>query len=174
MGRDFRRDGFWNRVRLVLFTNLPTLWRIVTAIRPLRCWVNKFLINQAANRAPNRPHRLSTMAVKGVAGRVNPANPASNYTSPMASYTSWESLTDPNWFGRHRPPRVMPVQPPQADMAGLFTIPAGKDPVPSPKSIEVETSAPSASREAEASTMTASETRVSSGAVNDATGGAFP
>ena len=45
-------------------------------------WVNRKLINQLIYKIPTRPHPFST----------------------MADYTSWDSLTDRGWLGRHLPP----------------------------------------------------------------------
>jgi prostaglandin-endoperoxide synthase 2 len=43
-------------------------------------------------------------------------------TKEIAGYTSWESLTDQQWFGRHLPPRDLPIQP---NVVGLFEIGSG-------------------------------------------------
>jgi prostaglandin-endoperoxide synthase 2 len=82
------------------------------AIPPLRRWVNKRIIRRAAMRARTRPHIFSSMPVKG-----------DTLNKDVAGYTSWESLTDRNWFSRHLPPpSALPTYRPLNDMAQLFQV----------------------------------------------------
>jgi Animal haem peroxidase len=116
MSRDGKRDKSADRwsdfFRWLYLAQFPRYWKFVEAVGPLRRLHNWYLIRTAARRAPSRPQALSTMPPKG-----NGTN------NSMAGYTSWESLTDRNWFGRHCAPKVMPIQPSDADLRPLFTRP---------------------------------------------------
>src|SRR4051812_18463019 len=80
--RDTSRDGLGNRLQTFALTHFPRLWRAVQAGGPLRRWVNTRLIDSAILRAETRPYPFST----------------------MGPYTSWDSLTDRTYSGRHLPP----------------------------------------------------------------------
>ncbi|MER9631008.1 peroxidase family protein [Mesorhizobium sp. M0296] len=108
--RDKSRDGLINRVEAYLLSRFSLFWRLVMAIPPLRRWANKRIIGRAAQRAPSRPHALSSMPCKG------------DPSAAMAGYTSWESLTDRNWFSRHLPPRTLKVYPDVKLVAELFKV----------------------------------------------------
>ncbi len=77
--RDTSKDGFGNKVQTYVLTHFKIFWRIVERINPLRRWVNKTLINSAILVIPTRPY------------------PFSNW----GPFTSWESLTNKTWSGRH-------------------------------------------------------------------------
>lgn len=110
--RDKSRDGLQNRAEAYVLSNFPWLWSLVTAIPALRRWANKTIIGRAARRAPSRPHALSSMPPKGDAANKS-----------IAGYTSWESLTDRNWFARHLPPATLPRYPDlQSEIAPLFKV----------------------------------------------------
>ncbi|PZV03620.1 MAG: heme peroxidase [Leptolyngbya sp.] len=81
-GRDTSRDGFENKVEQFLFTNFKFFWDFVQQFDFLHRWLNKLLINYVVYKLPPRPHPFST----------------------RSPYTSWESLTDRLWTGRHLPP----------------------------------------------------------------------
>ncbi|MFD0684485.1 peroxidase family protein [Actinomadura fibrosa] len=80
--RGVRSDGAHNRLRYLALTCGRPLWRAAEACTALRRRVNATLIDQAIREMPPRPEPLST----------------------LADYTSWASLTDRTYCGRHLPP----------------------------------------------------------------------
>lgn len=70
----------------------------------LRDRVNRGMINQAIPAAMYRPNQFST------------------YESQ--NYTSWSSLTERTWFGRHLPAKALTTLPNAQDVADLFNRPA--------------------------------------------------
>lgn len=80
--RDTSRDGFINKLEQFLLTNFRGIWTLLQKFSIIRRWLNKILINYVVYRLLPRPHPLST----------------------RSPYTSWESLTDRTWTGRHLPP----------------------------------------------------------------------
>ena len=113
--RDTSRDGFRNKFELQLLTCFGWLWRVIQRNHTLARWINRRLINQAVYKIPTRPRPLSTMAV----------------------YSSWDSLTDRSWLGRHLPPDPEfnnPLTlPPLDDVVDLFRM-RGVNDILSPKS----------------------------------------
>jgi prostaglandin-endoperoxide synthase 2 len=92
------------RIGEYLGENFPSWWRLVHRLRPLRTLFNRLVINGLVERGPYRPEPLST----------------------KAPYTSWASLTDRTWSGRHLPPvKGNPGYPAVDDVAELFTRDAG-------------------------------------------------
>ncbi len=88
MARSTEKDGLRNQLEFFLLTNFSLVWNIIQAIPFLEKQVNKFLINSAVYKARVRPHPFSLLGLE-----------ATNST-----YTSWESLTDRRYTGRHLPP----------------------------------------------------------------------
>ena len=80
-GRDTSKDGFRNKLEFFLLTRFSLVWKLLQAIPFVRGWLNRFLINRAVNKTKPRPYQFST----------------------MANYTSWSSLTDRTYSGRHLP-----------------------------------------------------------------------
>jgi prostaglandin-endoperoxide synthase 2 len=80
--RSIATDGAGNRLRFLALTNGGPLWDAVQVVRPVQRWLNAALIDHAVREMPSRPEPLST----------------------MAPYTSWHSLTDRSFNGRHLPP----------------------------------------------------------------------
>jgi hypothetical protein len=115
MSRDIRvpRDPRWRAASLgrVLkrhgLTHCPRFWRAVQRVERFERFVNKHAINGLLKGMEPRPNPLST----------------------MAPYTSWASLTDRTFSGRHLPPGATVVTTPAstpdgppsvADVAALF------------------------------------------------------
>jgi prostaglandin-endoperoxide synthase 2 len=103
--RNEERDGFGNRLEFYVLTHFSGFWTLVQRIGFVRSIVNKFLINLAVLKIKPRPYILST----------------------MAPYSSWESLTDRTYSGRHLPPVERPDGdlPPVKDVVDLFRRPRG-------------------------------------------------
>ncbi|WP_019631786.1 peroxidase family protein [Actinomadura atramentaria] len=80
--RSIATDGAKNRLRYLALTHGAPLWRLAESVRPVRLRLNAALIDSAVREMPGRPEPLST----------------------MAPYTSWSSLTDRSYMGRHLPP----------------------------------------------------------------------
>jgi prostaglandin-endoperoxide synthase 2 len=92
------------------FVNILINSRVVAsalaALPPVATSVNKLLVNGAINRIPSRPLPFST----------------------MSDYTSWASLTDRTYCGRHLPAAVVPADLPDAHEVAktLFLRPASR------------------------------------------------
>ncbi len=80
--RDTSRDGFKNTLQTFVLTNLKPIWNFIQSNDALKKKINKFLINYTLLQIPTRPYQFST----------------------MSPYTSWESLTDRNYYALHLPP----------------------------------------------------------------------
>ncbi|POM26014.1 hypothetical protein BTM25_03980 [Actinomadura rubteroloni] len=111
MTRTFAADGVENRLRLLALTHGRPLWRLAEAVPPVRLRLNAALIDRAVREMPGRPEPLST----------------------LAPYTSWTSLTDRSYLGRHLPPTPGGEARPSPERAAdLFT--RGHTMIPCPKS----------------------------------------
>jgi prostaglandin-endoperoxide synthase 2 len=109
--RSTAKDGLANKIEAFVTTHGEPVWKLIEAIPPVRRAVNAGLTNLAILKFPTRPNQFST----------------------MADYTSWDSLTDRTWSGRHLPPdpSLGAKLPASADLQALFT---RTDFVESPKS----------------------------------------
>lgn len=96
--RDTSRDGFRNRVESYLLTHLRPLWLWLNNSKGLGDYVNGKIINMAVKKTESRPFQYST----------------------CADYTSWRSLTDRSWSGRHLPQKSQAGLPPLEDVTRLF------------------------------------------------------
>ncbi|GII95001.1 peroxidase family protein [Sinosporangium siamense] len=98
--RSVATDGVVNRLRYLALINGKPLWDLAQSVPVVRRRLNAYLIDSAVREMPSRPEPLST----------------------MADYTSWASLTDRTYSGRHLPsvPEV-PGRPTPAQAADLFT-----------------------------------------------------
>ena len=101
--RDTSRDGFWNKLEGLALTGFRPVWAFLNGTAWLGNRVNSFLISKAVLKAKPRPHQFST----------------------VATYTSWRSLTDKSWSGRHLPERRIDGLPKPEAVLDLFRIPAG-------------------------------------------------
>jgi prostaglandin-endoperoxide synthase 2 len=79
--RDTSRDGLSNKLEQLFLTNFKTIWDLLQYNLTIKKWLNKILINYVVYKLPPRPHAFSTKSL----------------------YTSWDSLTDRSWTGRHLP-----------------------------------------------------------------------
>ncbi|WP_254512501.1 peroxidase family protein [Anatilimnocola floriformis] len=82
MTRSTERDGWSNSFETFLLTRFGPLWRLAQAIPPLKKFLNRVLIKRAILKTNTRPYQFSL----------------------KSSYTSWDSLTDRKYTGRHLPP----------------------------------------------------------------------
>ncbi|MET7463189.1 peroxidase family protein [Nonomuraea sp. NPDC005501] len=110
--RTIATDGAVNRLRFLALTNGRPFWDLVQAVQPLRRRLNASLIDHAIREMPPRPEPLST----------------------MAGYTSWASLTDRTYSGRHLPPAAASEdgRPSPERAAELFA--RGETMIPCPRS----------------------------------------
>ena len=103
--RNRDRDGFDNKLEGYALTHFQPVWNFVLGRPRLQKWVNKTLINRMIYKIPTRPNPVST----------------------MADYTSWDSLTDRTFTGRHLPPVQQPAKLPTEDeVVQLFERAPGK------------------------------------------------
>ncbi len=91
---------------------MPSFWRLVQRIRPIEHALNRMAIDRLVGQVPPRPNPLSL----------------------LAPYSSWESLTDRTYTGRHLEPAVAGARcEPRVDtVAALFA--RERDMEPCPKS----------------------------------------
>ncbi|MFI7642479.1 peroxidase family protein [Nonomuraea sp. NPDC049400] len=110
--RSIATDGLANRLRFLALTNGRPFWDLVQRSQPVRRRINASLIDHAIREMPPRPEPLST----------------------MADYTSWASLTDRTYSGRHLPPAPVDAgnRPTPESAGGLFT--RGESMIPCPRS----------------------------------------
>lgn len=93
------RDGKENRREMYILTHGAPLWKLAQRIAKVERFLNGRLINTVSAKMPFRPNPFST----------------------MAPYTSWDSLTDRTFSGRHLPPaEPVPDLPAAEDVADLF------------------------------------------------------
>ena len=116
-GRDTSRDGWKNKLESYALGNFKWVWQIANRTPWLSKRINKSLINGAIYKIPTRPYPFSLMSLETVIlGTEKPKNPE--------TYSSWDSLTDRSYTGRHLPPDPQLNQegnlPPLEELAPLF------------------------------------------------------
>ncbi|MGP6156522.1 MAG: peroxidase family protein [Vulcanimicrobiaceae bacterium] len=97
MARDASHDGLGNTLETYLLTHFDGLWRFVADNPQLAKLVNKTLIDHAIYKVPTRPFPFSLMT-------LDPKIPGTDRPKKTDTYTSWDSLNDRTYTGRHLPP----------------------------------------------------------------------
>lgn len=117
MARNTSRDGFRNKLTTYVLTHFEGFWRFVENAPALEKWANKFLINNAIYKVPTRPRPYSMMTLE-------PTIPGTDIPKKTDTYTSWDSLRDRTYTGRHLPPdpsfNQSAALPTPEDLAVLF------------------------------------------------------
>jgi len=98
MERDKSRDGFINRLELFALTNFKGFWRWFQRIPLLARWINRFLVNNTLYKVETRPYPFSLMT-------LDEHIPDTDRPKKIDTYTSWKSLRDQTYTGRHLPPK---------------------------------------------------------------------
>ncbi len=95
--RDTSRDGLDNKLLNYALSNFKPVWELIQSNKFLNCKVNKFLVNSLIYKVPTRPYPYSLMT-------LDPQIPGTDKPKKTDAYTSWDSLTDRTYTGRHLPP----------------------------------------------------------------------
>ncbi|MEL6912597.1 MAG: peroxidase family protein [Cyanobacteria bacterium J06598_4] len=97
MARDTSRDGLSNKVLTYALSNFKPVWNLIQRNDSLKRKANKFLLNSLIYKLPTRPFPYSLMTLEThIPGTDKPKN--------SDTYTSWDSLRDRSYTGRHLPP----------------------------------------------------------------------
>ncbi len=117
MARDTSRDGLDNKILAYALTNFKPFWDFIQSNDKLKRKANKFLLNSLINKLPTRPFPYSLMTLEDHI-------PGTDKPKKTDTYTSWDSLTDRTYTGRHLPPDPAFNQegnlPPVKDLKVLF------------------------------------------------------
>ena len=123
MARDTSRDGLSNKIITYVLSNFKQIWDLIQTKENLKRQVNKFLLNSWIYKIPTRPLPYSMMT-------LDPHIPGTDKPKKTDTYTSWDSLTDRSYIGRHLPPDPEFNRegnlPPVEDLAVLFQKRDGK------------------------------------------------
>ena len=100
-----------------MLTNFAWLWRLVQRRPLLTRWVNRFLTNFTIYKVATRPYPFSLMT-------LDEHIPDTDRPKKPETYTSWDSLRDRTYTGRHLPPALafsqQPTLPTPKDLSALF------------------------------------------------------
>ncbi|WP_414519243.1 peroxidase family protein [Nostoc sp. PCC 9305] len=95
--RDTSKDGLGNKIQTLVLTNFKPIWKLIQSNESIKRKVNKTLLNSLIYKIPTRPNAYSMMS-------LDEYIPDTKIPKKTDTYTSWESLNDRTYTGRHLPP----------------------------------------------------------------------